>query len=106
MDEELQCLNINDAINFMYKQFGDAIAGFVPIYAVRSSIYPAWFTKELICLVRAKKAAHYKFKTNNSFTDYVIFSNLRVKCKAFNSRCWREYVLRSELAISDNVGIF
>lgn len=105
-DDVLDCLGIDDAVDFLYEHLNYVISAYVPTYLVRKSSYPVRFSKKLITLMKAKRVAHYQFKISNCFFDYLIFSNLRAQCKFLSSNCFSEYVKKSEDAIADNVKIF
>ncbi|XP_026828978.1 uncharacterized protein LOC113562772 [Ooceraea biroi] len=76
--------NVEDAVGLLYSHLQYAIDSFVPVSVVRSSSFPAWFTHELISMIRAKRKAHYIYKRTNKFSDYLVFARLRLHCKALS----------------------
>lgn len=92
-------------MNFLYTHIDYVISVYVPIYTVKKSLYPEWFSRELT-LVKTKKTAHCKYKTTNYYLDYLEFIQLRAQCKNCSLKCWRDYARKSECAIADNVKVF
>lgn len=101
-DKVLSDVPINDAVQLTYDYLNQAIESFVPSYYKRITIYPAWFSHELISLTKAKKRAHLCFKGSFSYADYLVFSELRSRCKALARTCWTGYVNGFDSAISRN----
>ena len=83
-----------------------AIANFVPIRSTRHPNYPSWFSAELISLIKEKKRLHVKYKKTNLYSDYLLFSNARSRCKALSKSCWVCYVSKAESAIPGNAKLF
>lgn len=78
----------------------------MPLIFKRRSLYPAWFSRELIYLIKSKRAAHFRFKTTNLYSDYLSFAQLRSGCKAASAKCLRQYTTVMENAMSENINIF
>ena len=69
-------------------------------------MYPVWFSAELISLTKAKKLAHFNYKNSYRYSDYLLFNQLRTRCKLLSSICWKNYTSKTERAISENVKSF
>ena len=105
-DDELKCRNVYEAIDFLYYHLNYVIVTYVPLYTVKKSMYPVWFSAELISLTKAKKLAHFNYKNSYRYSDYLLFNQLRTRCKLLSSICWKNYTSKSERAISENVKSF
>ncbi|XP_011859251.1 PREDICTED: RNA-directed DNA polymerase from mobile element jockey-like [Vollenhovia emeryi] len=99
-------LSVDEATEFLHHHLKYSISTFVPSHVYVKSSYPAWFSKELISIIRAKKAAHRKYKYTNSFADYMVFSHLRVKCKSLSSTCWNNFINTTECTLANDPNLF
>lgn len=68
----LNSSNIDDDVNNLYLHLHEAINTFVPVKCRYSSTYPRWFNKDVIELIKSKKAAHKRYKTTRSTDDYLL----------------------------------
>lgn len=89
--EKFEHLYVEDALSYVYDILNEAIDLFVPLYIVKRTTFPAWFTEDLISLIRAKKLAYLRYKQSNQYADYLVFSELRVNCKVASNLCWKSY---------------
>ena len=94
------------ALDSLYRHINHAIDAYIPIRAVARSSFPRWFSPGLKSLIRQKKRAHRVFKRSCDYGDYLIFSNLRSKCKRALARDHRNYIDSVENTVSDNVSNF
>ena len=94
------------ALDRLYGHINHAIETYIPVRAVVRSIFPRWFCPGLKSLIRQKKRAHRIFKRSGDFCDYIIFSNLRSRCKLALAREHRIYIDSVENAVCDNVSSF
>lgn len=99
-------LEVNAAVELLYKHLDHIILTHVPKYPVRGSSYPPWFSRELKNLTWNKKATHRRYKATNCFSDYLAFSGLRTQCNSLASKCLRGYVEVSERAIAGDARSF
>ena len=105
-DEKLEGLSVDDALELVYSHLYTAVDFFVPVYAVSKSLYPTWFSRELIAVAKSKRRAHRRYKESNLYCDYLSFSHLRARCKSLSANCFNNYVHRSEIAVNNNVNVF
>lgn len=99
-------MSIEEAVDFVYHHLNHVINSCVPTYSMFNSSYPAWFSKELVSVIKTKRKAHFLYKHSYSYSDYLIFTNLRSKCKALHLKCWNSYVVKTENVVNDNANIF
>lgn len=66
------------------------------------SLFPKWFSPKLIKLIKRKKLAHRRYKRNDSFEDYLLFSFSRSECKVLSKESYNEFIRNTEETISNN----
>lgn len=73
-----------------------------PVKRVYSSTFPVWFTNELKSLIFKKKRAHSLYKKSRLESDYRCFSSLRSRCNHLSSKCYRDFLERSDKSLQRN----
>ncbi|KAF0761231.1 Reverse transcriptase domain-containing protein [Aphis craccivora] len=89
--------SINDAAVVFNDALLKAIGKFVPLKTFVEPKFLRWISGDLKNLILKKKHAHKKYKQTKQLPDYLLFSELRAKCK-FRSRT--DY--RSHLKVTEN----
>ncbi|KAK2578449.1 hypothetical protein KPH14_012589 [Odynerus spinipes] len=105
-DRMINELSVDESVKLFYQHVNYAIEEFVPTRYVAPSQFPAWFSRELIRLIRFKKLSHKRYKFTSSFEDYLAFSHARAKCKSVAKLCWERYVSRAEECIATDAKAF
>ena len=90
----------------VYSHIDEVIAAFVPVRVFRRSLYPRWFSSRLRVLIRNKMRTHKAYKTSNSLSDYLLFSDLRSQCKLLTKSDYRAYVETVENSVQYNIRNF
>lgn len=92
----LSC-NVEDAINNLYTTFNNAIEKHVPqVTRSNTYVYPVWYSRELIRLIKEKAKAHANWKRHNNKFEYQIFSELRANVKRLQNSCYKSFIRYSE----------
>jgi hypothetical protein len=94
--------NINDAFDMFYDLLMAAINDCVPKVRIRKRKFPAWYTKELICLQNEKELARKLFKSSADVADYAKFSKLRSEFKRSQRDVYHEYLESIQESIISN----
>ncbi|KAF6203486.1 hypothetical protein GE061_001817 [Apolygus lucorum] len=96
---------IEECTNKFYDVMYRAVDSYVPTTKPLAYVYPKWFDRALIRLVRDKNFAHSRYKTSWCDDDYVIFSDLRRRCKALSEEKYLLYMKELEDSIIQGVNI-
>ena len=107
-DMILYSKSIDFAVQEFYNVLYAGMKLFVPtkLAVTGSSSTPAWFTKELLTLIKKKKAAHMTFKRTNKVEDYNLFSDIRRSCKKLNEELYNDYISNLENNLVRNPRFF
>ncbi|KAJ8949761.1 hypothetical protein NQ317_017998 [Molorchus minor] len=98
----LNTRDVNEAVQKFYDYVYIGIAMFVPLKKFKTSNYPKWFTAELRHLVTDKKIAHRHYVTTKNDHDYLIFSQLRSRCKYLSKICYNNYTNTIDQSLLNN----
>lgn len=88
--------SVDEAANGFSDILGQMLEMYIPRKRPRVSKYPNWFSADLIRCLKNKKAAHKKYKRNNSVDNYAVFAELRKEAKFLLSRDLRRRASRIE----------
>lgn len=98
------CTDINKAVELFYSKLNESIALHIP--RVKSSstshVYPAWYSKSLVKLIRCKWKAHKNWKLYNNKRDYLTFSSLRKRVQCMERECFATFITSAENNIKSN----
>ena len=97
---------VNDAAIVFNDALLSSVEKFIPKKIFRTPKFPLWVSSTLKCLINQKKYAHKIFKLSNSASDYLLFSNLRAKCKRLSRTNYRSYICNTERFLSSNPSKF
>lgn len=98
--------NLDDKIRYFYSMLNEGISQYVPVYSKGPSSFPQWFSRDLIELIKQKKAAHLNYKKTSSSANYRRFSDLRQSCKELGITCYKIHLEKVEGAINQNTRKF
>lgn len=51
-DKDLRSRNVDESLDFLYYYLEYAVSLYVPVFSIRKSFYPTWFSKKLISLIK------------------------------------------------------
>lgn len=105
-DDEFRHRNVDESVDFLYFHLNHAILLYVPLSPIRSSLFFAWFSGELITLIKVEKLAHFKYKRFFRHSDYIEFKDLRSRCSALSKKCWKKYAQSTEYRLRSNAKSF
>ncbi|XP_045463863.1 uncharacterized protein LOC123673424 [Harmonia axyridis] len=93
---EEACAFFNDTIHSVFDRS-------VPLRSYENKrIYPPWFNREIIRLIRLKAKYWHKFKRNNNVIAREEFIRLRAKIKSDVDKAYKTFVKRAEQNIKEN----
>ena len=98
--------NIDDIVSYFYRILQKGIDLFVPRSIKKDSNYPCWFNRCLINKIKAKRAAHTRYKNAGSYGDYQKFSELRKECKQLCIKCYDDFTRKAEAAVNSDPAYF
>lgn len=99
----------NEAVTLFYDLIYDVFNCTVPYrtnYIKKSSNYPAWYSSELITLLKVKKYYHTLYKVTKYGLYYAYFYYYRKKCKLLTAVCDRAHMHKIENNIKHNPRTF
>lgn len=105
-------LNLDNNLSFdaQISKFYEIIYHTFSLHVHKTKIFnnfsPVWANAELRKLIIDKKCAHKKFKLSHSQRDYLIFSNIRKKCKQLVSFCHTQLITNIENSIQTSIKPF
>ena len=93
---------VDDACEHFYQVINDAIEKHVPLTRVANPkrVYPIWYSKALINIIKEKTKCHLRWKKYNNRLDYDEFALLRARQKRVQNACFKSYVANMETSIS------
>lgn len=106
--EVLSSESIDNDLKTFYGILQDCCDLFVPKSKVSStrSHYPAWYSRDLIKIVKQKNKIHKRWKRFCNPRDYDEFSLLRDRVKTIQSQCFSDFTKRSETIIKNSPKCF
>lgn len=99
-------LSFDAQISKFYEIIYHTFSLHVPKTKIFNNFSPVWANAELRKLIIDKKCAHKKFKLSHSQRDYLIFSNIRKKCKQLVSFCHTQHITNLENSIQTSIKPF
>lgn len=93
-------LSLEESASLFNDVLLNAIDKYVPLKVFSPSKFPRWTSHHLKSLIFDKKQAHKKFKCTSSPKDYLVFSELRAKCKQRSNFDHCAYIKQTEQALS------
>lgn len=97
---------IDDFVHTFYNIIYEITEKNTPRTKTRRKVYPLWFTRNLIKLIKNKDKYHHRFKRYGNPCDYDTFSMLRSRVKTVLEQCLRNYICRIESDLSVNIKAF
>ncbi|XP_075213678.1 uncharacterized protein LOC142319890 [Lycorma delicatula] len=73
----LLTVDLEESVLGLQKIITAAIDKHVPAFRPKSTKFPPWFNRNIVNLLKRKKAAHRRFKSSGLPDDYFLFSRLR-----------------------------
>ncbi|XP_075230268.1 uncharacterized protein LOC142329482 [Lycorma delicatula] len=73
----LLTVDLEESVMGFQKIITAAIDKHVPAFRPKSTKFPPWFNRNIVNLLKRKKAAHRRFKSSGLSDDYFLFSRLR-----------------------------
>lgn len=93
---------IDTATEHFYNILLEGISFSTPLKRIYRSSYPVWFSNELKALTIDKKKAHLEYKRHGLPSDYIKFSLLRSRCNYLGTKCYREFMQKSDESLKSN----
>lgn len=111
IEQDWSFVNFETDIELVVSQFysilNDLISLHVPqVCCSGDRIYPIWYSKALINVIREKTKAHRNWKQHNNQNDYIDFSQLRLKQKYMQCECYHNFINFSQAKIKTHPKFF
>jgi len=91
--------DVNEVCDRFYKLLMEPIKTNVPVLITKRNPMPAWYTPELIKMVKLKERAHKRYTKCRSIQSYQEFSSVRSQVKTLLSNAYKSFILTAELKI-------
>lgn len=99
-------LDVDDMVDYLYKQIWESINQYVPYKHNKKSKYPPWFNRCLINMLKEKNNIRIRFKTYKNPLDKISLNIIKKRCVKQAKDCYKEYLKLIEDSLKQNPKVF